>query len=112
MPPAARAGCSCVTSGAQMCRVMCWNIIKRLQLACLLPMTATCATAEEGSRESVDAGCRNLTAPWVRDKAQSDASVQLCDYFEDLENAGPEVCRCFVRFCRLHPVPPTFCVKS
>jgi hypothetical protein len=47
--------------------------------------------AEEGSRESVDAGCRNLTAPWVRDKAQSDPSVELCGYFEDLENAGPEV---------------------
>jgi hypothetical protein len=39
----------------------------------------------------VDAGCRNLTAPWVRDKAQSDPSVELCGYFEDLENAGPEV---------------------
>lgn len=49
------------------------------------------SASEEGPRESVDAGCRNLTAPWVRDKAQSDASVELCGYFEDLENAGPEV---------------------
>ena len=39
----------------------------------------------------MDAGCRNLTAPWVRDKAQSDPSMELCGYFEDLENAGPEV---------------------
>jgi hypothetical protein len=52
---------------------------------------AVCRPTEEGSRESVDAGCRNLTAPWVRDKAQSDPSVELCGYFEDLENAGPEV---------------------
>lgn len=44
----------------------------------------------EGSRESVDAGCRSLTAPWVRDRAQSNANVELCSYFEDLEEAGPD----------------------
>lgn len=47
--------------------------------------------AAEGSRESVDAGCRNLTAPWVRDRAQSCASVELCGYFEDMDSAGPAV---------------------
>ena len=39
----------------------------------------------------MDAGCRNLTAPWVRDRAQSCASVELCGYFEDMDNAGPAV---------------------
>lgn len=62
--------------------------------------------AEEGSRESVDAGCRNLTAPWVRDKAQSDPSVELCGYFEDLENAGPEVTSGF------ECAPPAVCPLS
>jgi len=39
----------------------------------------------------VDAGCRNLTASWVREKSVNDGSVELCEYFEGLENAGPEV---------------------
>ncbi len=39
----------------------------------------------------MDAGCRNLTASWVREKSVNDGSVELCEYFEGLENAGPEV---------------------
>ena len=30
--------------------------------------------AEEGSRESVDAGCRRLTASWIREKATASSS--------------------------------------
>ncbi len=46
---------------------------------------------EEGSRESVDAGCRRLTASWVREKARAgDASVELCEFFEEHERAGQE----------------------
>ena len=50
--------------------------------------------SEEGSRESVDAGCRRLTAAWVRDKRKvssaqgQDAEDEQCDFFEDLERAG------------------------
>ena len=34
-----------------------------------LASTHACTHAEEGSRESVDAGCRRLTATWVRERA-------------------------------------------
>lgn len=46
--------------------------------------------AEEGSRESVDAKCRRLTAAWVREKASSDPEVELCSFNEGLDAAGPE----------------------
>ena len=75
--------------------------------------------SEESSRESVDAGCRRLTAHWNRQRAgkggapppppppdagapgvgggEGDAAaaagaadVELCDYFEDIEAAGAE----------------------
>ena len=32
-----------------------------------------------------DAKCRNLTAPWVRQKKEQ--GVELCEYFEDLDQA-------------------------
>ena len=61
--------------------------------------------AEEGSRESVDARCRNLTASWVRDKAKEEdeeggqktktvlekneiRNSKLCEFYEDLEAVG------------------------
>lgn len=46
--------------------------------------------AEEGSRESVDAKCRQLTASWVRERAKSDESIEVCDFFEGHEKAGSE----------------------
>ena len=66
--------------------------------------------SEEGSRESVDARCRNLTASWVRDKAKEEAEEgdqkgtktktvlenekirksNLCEFYEDLEALGAE----------------------
>lgn len=64
----------------------------------------------EGTRESVDAGCRRLTASWVRERAQArreeaeadaggddeegggdgggPAEVELCDFFESFTTAG------------------------
>lgn len=51
---------------------------------------------QEGSRESVDSKCRQLTASWVREKsmearARGDASSHdLCDYFEEFERKGNE----------------------
>ena len=52
--------------------------------------------ADEGSRENVDAGCRRLTATWVRERAGAvgadggDESVELCDFFETYERAGAD----------------------
>lgn len=52
--------------------------------------------ADEGSRESVDARCRRLTASWVREKHLTDAASEekpttdLCQFFEDYEKEGPD----------------------
>lgn len=46
--------------------------------------------ADEGSRESVDAKCRRLTATWVREKYASDRDIEVCDFYEQLERAGSE----------------------
>lgn len=62
-----------------------------LQLLALALTLALALPADEGSRESVDAGCRKLTAAWVREKAASDPLVDLCEFYEGLEKAGPEV---------------------
>lgn len=50
--------------------------------------SACCWLAEEGSRESVDAKCRRLTATWVRERHVSDQDIEVCDFFEQLERAG------------------------
>ena len=80
-------------------------------LRCFTPSAALCTlrrrAAEEGSRESVDAGCMKLTAPWVRERAgrQRGATraqqqqrgegaevpdIELCPFYEGLDAAGPE----------------------
>lgn len=48
------------------------------------------SVAEEGSRESVDAKCRRLTATWVRERHVSDQDIEVCDFFEQLERAGSD----------------------
>ncbi|XP_019457087.1 PREDICTED: DNA repair helicase XPD, partial [Lupinus angustifolius] len=40
------------------------------------------------NRDSVDAGCRKLTASWVRAIAAENESVARCEFFEDYERAG------------------------
>ncbi|KAE9621066.1 putative DNA helicase [Lupinus albus] len=40
------------------------------------------------NRDSVDAGCRKLTASWVRALAAENSSVGRCEFFEDYERAG------------------------
>ncbi|KAL3717489.1 hypothetical protein ACJRO7_008991 [Eucalyptus globulus] len=40
------------------------------------------------NRDSVDAGCRKLTASWVRALAEKNPSVPTCEFFEDYERAG------------------------
>lgn len=46
---------------------------------------------DEGSRESVDAKCRSLTASWVRERHEKDPSVPVCSFFEEYERQGAEV---------------------
>ncbi|CAD7699872.1 unnamed protein product, partial [Ostreobium quekettii] len=46
--------------------------------------------SEEGSRESVDAMCRKLTASWVRERNKVGDDVEVCDLFEAHEKAGSE----------------------
>uniref|UniRef100_A0A383WM71 DNA 5'-3' helicase n=1 Tax=Tetradesmus obliquus TaxID=3088 RepID=A0A383WM71_TETOB len=46
--------------------------------------------AEEGSRESVDAGCRRLTASWVREAALKSPDIETCSFFDAHEKAGQE----------------------
>ncbi|XP_010038101.2 general transcription and DNA repair factor IIH helicase subunit XPD [Eucalyptus grandis] len=40
------------------------------------------------NRDSVDAGCRKLTASWVRALAEKNPGVPTCEFFEDYERAG------------------------
>jgi DNA excision repair protein ERCC-2 len=44
----------------------------------------------EGSRENVDAGCRKLTATWVRTAAADNPDIELCDFFEGYEKKGAD----------------------
>lgn len=47
--------------------------------------------ADESDREKVDAGCRSMTASWVRAKAAAgDTSVKTCDFFEGYEASGTD----------------------
>ncbi|XP_027358195.1 general transcription and DNA repair factor IIH helicase subunit XPD [Abrus precatorius] len=40
------------------------------------------------NRDSVDAGCRKLTASWVRALAAENSGVPTCEFFEQYERAG------------------------
>lgn len=46
--------------------------------------------AEEGSRESVDAKCRKLTASWVRERAQTNPDIETCRFYEEHDKKGAE----------------------
>ena len=46
--------------------------------------------ADEGSRESVDARCKQLTASWVRERHISSQDIEVCDFYETLEAAGAD----------------------
>lgn len=40
------------------------------------------------NRDSVDAGCRKLTASWVRSLAAENPRIPTCEFFEQYERAG------------------------
>ena len=44
----------------------------------------------EGSRESVDSGCRKRTASWVRAAAIDNPDIEQCSFYEDYEKKGAE----------------------
>ncbi|CAI7760984.1 unnamed protein product, partial [Closterium sp. NIES-54] len=46
--------------------------------------------AGEGSRESVDAGCRKRTASWVRAAAVENPDIEVCTYFDQFDRKGQE----------------------
>lgn len=55
---------------------------------------------EEGSRESVDAKCRQLTAPWVREEYASQLSdldamdiedLHICQFYENYDKVEDEI---------------------
>lgn len=64
--------------------------------------SACCCLAEEGSRESVDAKCRRLTATWVRERHVSDQDIEVCNFFEQLERAGAHTLTWIALFCTMH----------
>lgn len=43
------------------------------------------------NRDSVDAGCRKLTASWVRDSAAENRNVETCSFFENFDRQGGDV---------------------
>jgi len=46
---------------------------------------------EAADREAVDSLCRDMTASWVRQKAQaSPGSVETCDFYEEYDKAGSD----------------------
>ena len=77
--------------GTETARMLALGLSSRKNM-CIHPKVA-----DEGSRESVDARCRRLTASWVREKklereARGEASeadaLESCEFFEDFESAG------------------------
>uniref|UniRef100_A0A803L7Y3 Helicase ATP-binding domain-containing protein n=1 Tax=Chenopodium quinoa TaxID=63459 RepID=A0A803L7Y3_CHEQI len=48
------------------------------------------AVVSAENRDSVDAGCRKLTASWVRDLAIENPNIPTCSFFENFEKAGLE----------------------
>ena len=46
--------------------------------------------AGEGSRESVDAGCRKRTASWVGAAAMENTDIEVCTYFDGFDRAGAD----------------------
>lgn len=44
------------------------------------------SVSKEKKGKVVDARCRNLTASWIREAAQSGQDVETCNFYETLEN--------------------------
>ena len=53
-------------------------------------MQIACSLADEATRESVDAKCRKLTAPWVREKGASVPDIETCAFYEAHEAAAAD----------------------
>lgn len=71
------------SAGAQLYHLPC-------AIAWPTPSQHIVACADEATRESVDAKCRKLTAPWVRERAATVPDIELCGFYEDYEKAGAD----------------------
>ncbi|CAI5483377.1 unnamed protein product [Closterium sp. Yama58-4] len=65
-------------------RILALGLSSRKNL-CIHPVVAG-----EGSRESVDAGCRKRTASWVRAAALENPDIEVCTYFDQFDRTGQE----------------------
>ncbi|KAJ8642962.1 hypothetical protein MRB53_004710 [Persea americana] len=65
-------------------RILALGLSSRKNL-CINPSVVSSAT-----RDSVDAGCRKLTASWVRALAVENPNIPTCPFFENYEKAGSE----------------------
>ncbi|CAI5508666.1 unnamed protein product [Closterium sp. Naga37s-1] len=65
-------------------RILALGLSSRKNL-CIHPVVAG-----EGSRESVDAGCRKRTASWVRAAALENPDIEVCTYFDQFDRKGQE----------------------
>ncbi|CAI7883234.1 unnamed protein product [Closterium sp. NIES-53] len=65
-------------------RILALGLSSRKNL-CIHPVVAG-----EGSRESVDAGCRKRTASWVRAAAVENPDIEVCSYFDQFDRKGQE----------------------
>ena len=46
--------------------------------------------ARDSDREAVDSMCRDLTATWVRKRAEADRSVETCSFYEEYQERGTD----------------------
>ncbi|GJP52874.1 hypothetical protein CLOM_g11960 [Closterium sp. NIES-68] len=70
--------------GGGLPRILALGLSSRKNL-CIHPVVAG-----EGSRESVDAGCRKRTASWVRAAAMENPDIEVCTYFDQFDRKGQE----------------------
>eukprot|EP00743_Colponemidia_sp_Colp-15_P011079 GILK01012308.1.p1 GENE.GILK01012308.1~~GILK01012308.1.p1 ORF type:complete len:767 (-),score=129.90 GILK01012308.1:182-2482(-) len=70
--------------GADSAKLLAVGLSSRRNL-CIHPQVSV-----SGDRDKVDAGCRSLTATWVRAASVDDPSIALCEYFEGFEKTGSD----------------------
>lgn len=70
--------------GSKQARILALGLSSRKNL-CIHPIVSA-----EGSRESVDAGCRKLTASWVRAQAVEVPDIESCCYYEAYDKKGAD----------------------
>ncbi|XP_024529521.1 general transcription and DNA repair factor IIH helicase subunit XPD [Selaginella moellendorffii] len=70
--------------GSSRAKILALGLSSRKNL-CIHPVVSG-----ETSRESVDAGCRKLTASWVRAAAETNLDIETCSFYQGYEKQGSE----------------------